>query len=251
MCIAILKPTGAKLPSKDLLYTCWTNNPDGAGFCYNNGHDVIIHKGYMDFKTFYTALTTCAKLNNFDNKDVAIHFRISTSGGVKPENCHPFAVSNHMKKLTKTFVKCKDAFIHNGIIHGYGSKNYSDTMHYITNVIANIKDLDHSKKLINSLAIEHNSRFCVVTRNSFMLGGDWIKDNGIYYSNTSYKPRVYTYTKQYSLWPASSKTRTCDFCLNEFNKTDTTPVWDRTDKQLYYLCNDCMQFYNSVVNYNK
>lgn len=246
MCIAIVKPTGVKLPTKETLQTCWTNNPDGAGFCYNDGHKVVIHKGYMDFKSFYKALQRCNKLNNLDKKDVAIHFRISTSGGIKPENCHPFAVSSHMKNLTKTFIKCKDAFIHNGIIHGYGSKDYSDTMQYVTDVIANIKDIEHSGRLINSLAVEHNSRFAVVTRNNFMLGGDWINDNGLYYSNSTYKPRVYKLYKQTSILPTTYK---CDFCQGDFERKDLKVVWDNRDKCFYYLCEDCKAWYKEIADY--
>lgn len=249
MCIAIVKPCGVEMPTKDILQTCWNNNPDGAGFCYNDGKKVVIHKGYMKFNDFYKELTACSKLYDLRTKDVAIHFRISTSGGVKPQNTHPFCVSTHMKNLTQLYCKCNSAFLHNGIISGYGTKDYSDTMEYVTNVIANIKDLEHSRELINNLAAEKNSRFAVLTHDNFILGGDWTKDGGIYYSNTTYKPRAYVradYSKYFS------KTSTCDFCWQTFDKSFVHKYWDKTSGMLLNLCDDCYNYYNGLADkYNK
>lgn len=248
MCIAIVKPHGYKVPDKNALQICWNNNPDGAGFCYNDGTAVVIHKGYMDFKSFYKALKTCNKKNNLTDKDVAIHFRISTGGGVKPENTHPFCVSHKIEDLQKTYSKCKDAFVHNGIIYGYGTKDYSDTMDYVTRVISNIRDVDRSPELIDALATEKNSRFAIVNPKSFILGGHWIKDGGLFYSNSSYKAPVIKWNKasntatQKSLWsinPAWSATRKCDFCQCTFLKKDLQSVYCKADNYTYHVCKDC------------
>lgn len=246
MCIAIVKPKGVNLPSKETLQTCWDNNPDGAGFCYNDGHNVVIHKGYMDFKSFYNAFKICARNNNFVNKDVAIHFRISTGGGVTPQNTHPFMISHRMKDLRKTFSKCKDAFIHNGIIQGYGSKDYSDTMQYVTDIIANIKDIDHSGALINRLADEKHSRFAVVTRNGYLLGGDWTKDNGIFYSNGTYKPYEYTYYKDYN--KTYDYADSCDWCGKPYKHSELKFFYDADTKEYAFICKDCNAIYEQYLH---
>lgn len=246
MCIAIVKPKGVNLPSKQTLKTCWDNNPDGAGFCYNDGHNVIIHKGYMDFKSFYNAFKICARNNNFVNKDVAIHFRISTGGGVTPQNTHPFMISTRMNDLQRTYAKCKDAFIHNGVISGYGTKDFSDTMEYVTEIIANIKDIDHSNALINKLANEKHSRFAVVTRKGFMLGGSWVKDAGIYYSNTTYKPYEYKSSKYWNnkVWDYAD---TCDWCGKPFKHSELKFFYDRDTREYAYICKDCDAIYDEYL----
>lgn len=254
MCIAIVKPTGVQLPARDVLKTCWSNNPDGAGFCFNDGQKVVIQKGFMSFNKFYKAFEKCAKNNDLLNKDVAIHFRISTSGGVKPQNTHPFVISQNINDLTKTFSKCESAFIHNGIISGYGTKDYSDTMEYVTHVVSNIHDIKNSGALINSLANEKHSRFAVVTPTNYLLGGDWVKDNGIFYSNTTYKPYVYkTYTqsKAYTQSSFLNTPQKCDFCWQPFKCKDLHYTYDKNSREFYRLCDDCYKFYNGIDNYNK
>ena len=63
MCIIVAKEKGQKLPSKDILKTCFNNNDDGAGFMYVQDGKVIIDKGYMDFKSFYKRVTRTASSN--------------------------------------------------------------------------------------------------------------------------------------------------------------------------------------------
>ena len=127
MCIAILKPVGKSL-SRELLYNCYTSNPDGCGFAYATGDDVIIHK-FMKFEDFYN------EYQKYDGKyTMLIHFRIATHGAVELENCHPFVLNSRM------------ALIHNGIIAGYGDKKTkSDTRDFIDKVlfVVDRKDLDY------------------------------------------------------------------------------------------------------------
>ena len=53
MCIAIIKPKNYEIPTKEELRTCWDNNPNGAGFMWNDGQIVHIEKGFLKFKHFY------------------------------------------------------------------------------------------------------------------------------------------------------------------------------------------------------
>lgn len=191
MCIAIVKPIGAKLPDKELLRKCWDNNPDGGGLMYNDGSNVIIHKGFTRFKGFYKYLKQLDKQVDLTDKDLVLHFRIATSGGVTREATHPFPVTKSMEEMRKLDNVCEYGFAHNGIISGYGSKDFSDTMEYIQAVIANIHDLENSEELLNALAYDNTSRFAVLTKDNFELGGKWLKDGDLYFSNESYK---YNYT---------------------------------------------------------
>lgn len=190
MCIAIVKPVGAKIPDKELLKRCWNNNPDGGGLMYNDGKDVVIHKGFTKFKGFWKYLKHLNNQVNLRDKDLVIHFRIATSGGVTREATHPFPVTTSLEEMKKLDNICEYGFAHNGVISGYGSKDFSDTMEYNASIIANIHDLENSEDLINNLAYDNASRFAILTKDNFELGGRWVKDGDLYFSNETYK---YTY----------------------------------------------------------
>lgn len=192
MCIAIVKPMGTELPTKELLKRCWDNNPDGAGLMYNDGNNVIIHKGFTKFKGFYKYLKALDKTEDLKDKDLVLHFRIATSGGVNRECTHPFPITKDISDMKKLDNVCEYGFAHNGIIDGYGSKDFSDTMEYVSTIISNIHDLDNSESLINALAYEHASRFVVLTKDNFELGGSWVLDNDCYFSNSTYKWSYYS-----------------------------------------------------------
>ena len=178
MCIAILKPSDKTL-DKNLLRTCADNNPDGCGFAYADDNKVIIKK-FMDFNSFWKDYNKVQ-----DGKTMLIHFRIATHGKVELANCHQFTLNDHM------------ALIHNGIISGYGSKteNLSDTKDFIDKVIGNISykmwknpsfiklveaTIDYSKLVI----LDNKGRYYIVNEKK----GNWV--DGVWYSNTSYKPKT-------------------------------------------------------------
>ena len=80
MCIIVAKEKGQKLPSKDILKTCFERNNDGAGLMYVQDNKVVIDKGYMTFKSFYKRIKKLQKRFNSDLTDKALvfHFRIGT-----------------------------------------------------------------------------------------------------------------------------------------------------------------------------
>ena len=200
MCIAIVKPIGTDLPEKSLLKRCWENNPDGAGLMYNDGQNVIIHKGFTKFKGFYKYLKQLDDKIGLKDKDLVLHFRIATSGGVNRECTHPFPVTKDISEMKKFDGICEYGFAHNGIIGGYGCKDFSDTMEYIATIISNIPKLDECEPLLNALAYEHSSRFVLMTKDNFELGGKWLVDKGCYFSNDTYKTIYYRAWHKYANW---------------------------------------------------
>jgi predicted glutamine amidotransferase len=102
MCIAIYKPKNIVL-KKEILKECWMDNPDGAGFAYRtenkSGEEIIIHKGYMRFKSFWSAYTKLSQ-----SLEMVIHFRFATHGLIDKHNTHPFGLLHG------------GAFAHNGIL---------------------------------------------------------------------------------------------------------------------------------------
>ena len=184
MCIIVAKQKWVQLPDTKTLETCFNHNSDGAGFMYVKGGKVIIDKGYMDYKSFkkhYDKL--CRKYHNFDNKSLVIHFRIGTDGSNIAKNTHPYAVCNDYNIMNKTYYKCDLAMVHNGIITDYRPK-------------ATDGDIVDTMKFIKGLEYLTNSKLCFLdNKDNIYTSGYFINDNGILYSNGTYKS--YTYQSKY------------------------------------------------------
>lgn len=205
MCVIVVKEKYGKLPSKTDLENCFTRNGDGAGFMYVENGSVVVDKGYMNFKSFYKHYEKlCQKFNNFKGKNLVMHLRISTAGGVKPENTHPFMITDDFKDMKKTYKKCDVALVHNGIISiARPSKNQesmgiNDTMVYIKEYIYPIykswkKCFDNNAYLlgINSMT---SSKFAILdSKDNLYRIGEFQEHNGAFYSNDSYKGYSYNY----------------------------------------------------------
>lgn len=194
MCIITHKAKGVDCPSDELIKACFENNPDGAGVAIlrPGSKAVEIHKGFMkvrDFLDFVNSAVTA--------KDIATyHFRITTSGGTNPQNCHPFPISSSVKDLQALSITSRFAFIHNGII-GKGSPELSDTQLYVKNVLAHIRMKSLTKNIIDRIAQEtEGSRTITIdAQYSFVaMTGKWIndKETGLSFSNGSYEKSYYT-----------------------------------------------------------
>jgi len=196
MCIIAIKPAGIKMPATETIENMWYNNPDGGGFMYAIDGTVHIEKGFMTLKDFKKALKRLEKTINTTSTPIVLHFRITTHGGTSPGNCHPFPVAEKLPLLQMTKCKAPLAVAHNGIIDIKPSqKNISDTMEYIITQLAPLYQLKKGfykqpagKKLIYNF---------IKSKMVFLDGsgrietiGDFITDDGVLYSNSSYKARV-------------------------------------------------------------
>ena len=210
MCIIAYKSAEQKFPSKKTLKRCFDNNDDGAGFMFNASGTVYIKKGFTTFSSFWKTLRSAREKYGEDIPYV-MHFRISTQAGTRPDCTHPFPLSSHMKDLRLLDTKTNIGIAHNGIISltsewGHKGKEltYSDTMTFITDYLSLIiknknwyKDKDTVQLISNLMG---SSRFAILdnTGHCELLGSGWIYDNGIWYSNSTYK-KSYTYSG-YSYW---------------------------------------------------
>jgi hypothetical protein len=180
MCIAIYKPEGKIIPY-ETLKECYDSNPDGAGFMYSEDKQLRIQKGFFTLKEFY------AEYVKHQDKKAVLHFRIKTHGKIDTTNCHPFAINNAL------------GFVHNGIINGFGDANHSDTIgfnHGVLQPLVNkwgnlsifqdpVKDLIESRIGYSKLIfLDRHGNHNILNESK----GVW--DDGVWYSNTSYKPYV-------------------------------------------------------------
>lgn len=82
-------------------------------WCTGRTRYLLIQKGFMTLEALLDALNAAA----IQERDTVIyHFRIATSGGITPANCHPFPVSANVNDLKSLTIACKAAFVHNGVL---------------------------------------------------------------------------------------------------------------------------------------
>jgi len=184
MCIAIYKPENKEIP-RETLETCFEHNPDGAGYMYAEDKKLHVRKGFFEMDKFWNSY----KRNK--DKQAVIHFRIKTHGKITKSNCHPFNIHNGL------------AFVHNGIITGYGNDVTSDTKEFgrkmLQPLVAKWGNLAlFQDPMINLLENRIGySKLIFLDRhgNAKIFNedkGNW-KDK-CWFSNKSYEPRVITTT---------------------------------------------------------
>ena len=206
MCIIAIKPAGVQFPADTTLSTMWINNPDGAGFMYPSKGKVCIRKGFMNYDSFMDAIDTLKKSSaDLVNMPIVFHFRITTHGGTKPENCHPFAITDNVAILQKPLIYTDVGVAHNGIIDIVPREDISDTMEYVVSQLSVIKAINRKfyeqKRFLQLIenAIKSKMVFLAGDGTVAKVGEFVTDDDGMIYSNTSYIPRV-SYSKyDYSL----------------------------------------------------
>ncbi len=151
MCKIFVKPLGIKaMPKfKDLL-NAWNWNKDGCGISYSHMEDEKAHyiKGLMSFYDFMDTYMGLPFHNKPDEYTIVLHFRIATMGEVNKLTTHPFPADS----LAFGLVSGEDGLLlsNNGMLDDGKSlitpeqkkKNYSDSMAFTENVIAQMSDYD-------------------------------------------------------------------------------------------------------------
>ena len=191
MCVALIKNKNVDLPNEDILKICFKNNPDGAGFAYCRNGNIIIRKGFFTFDGFYKALMN----ENIKKEESAlIHFRVATHGKINIENCHPFPITDKFSKMTNPFSENNTSvMVHNGKLNiNITSSIYSDSMHFAKTLFE--FDRQNNKSFIDYIIrpTSKNKRgnrigILNIDGTTEKYGVGWIEDNGIFYSNDSYK----------------------------------------------------------------
>lgn len=206
MCIIIAKGKKDRLPTREELEKSFNRNGDGAGFMYVDKGQVVVDKGYMTFNAFYKHYEKLlAKYNKFENKSLVIHMRIGTSGTNTKENTHPYIITNRVDLLHKTFIKSDIGIAHNGVITDYTPKDskhdINDTQLFIGTYLYalyyNYKYFYKNSYILKGIEKITNSKFAILDKNDDLyLIGDFITDNKLNFSNTSYMS--YTYKSKYA-----------------------------------------------------
>lgn len=241
MCIIMVKEIGKEFPEKKIIENMWENNPHGAGIAIAMNGAVWIEKGFLNKNAFIDVIEAIRE--NAKNFGIILHFRIATHGGINAECTHPFPITRDVKNLQATQVKTNLAVAHNGIIDiPTPREKMSDTMEYISTVLSNMrgKDEEFYKNKRNLKTIEKGigtSKMAFLdAEGKITRVGDWVEENGIYYSN-------YTF-EDWSLWdysqfktPLSEKCPEKRFTLSNGYMADKDGNY-RIDKMDYPLLLD-------------
>lgn len=186
MCLLILAKGGAT-PSKKSLRIAAKANPDGFGFAII-GTDNRIHRfRSMDIEETITAFFEARK--RFPKGHAIFHLRITTHGATNIDNCHPFVINDDV------------VMGHNGMLPIKEENGRSDTRIFAEDWLPEIgvkpllddpegvkeleKFIGYSKLAFLNVGDELDKPFYIINEDM----GHW--DNGVWYSNSSYKETLY------------------------------------------------------------
>lgn len=192
MCIIAAKPAGTEMPSEKYINNMFDNNKDGAGLMYALDGRVHIEKGFMTKTSFFRRLDELDEEYGLTSLPVVMHFRITTHGGTKPENCHPFPITDSIGMLQKLRCTTDIGVAHNGIIDiRVRNKNISDTMEYIARQLAPLKravpSFYKNKDLMQMVYSAIDSKMVLMnSMGELFFIGDFREEKGIKYSNGTY-----------------------------------------------------------------
>lgn len=191
MCIIAAKPAGVKMPGTETIRRMWYANRDGAGFMYAADGKVRIEKGFMKLSDFESAIGRLAARYDLCALPLVLHFRITTHGGTKPSNCHPFPLTRSISKLQALGCCASIGVAHNGVIPIVPRYGISDTMEYIATQLAPLAealpDFCDSPAALELIENAIHSKMVFLTDSGKLTTvGHFIEDGGVLYSNGSY-----------------------------------------------------------------
>jgi len=201
MCLVIAKPAGVAMPPCQHFTQGFLNNSHGFGLAYweKGMAQVQIIKGAM---TSQEALAMIKAIPDPVPKTIIMHFRLATFGAQTPGNCHPYPVSKDIADLLALEIKTKYAIAHNGMILNYycrsglggaeeeteDSPDLTDTQHFILDYLVGLGKAIYNQSVRALIEGFTESKFAILDgKGRLELIGKFCKDNGVYYSNTSYK----------------------------------------------------------------
>jgi len=183
MCLIIYKPAGIAWDFQAII-NGFNNNPDGAGLMFPWHDRVQIERGFWKLEGLLGYLDS----NDLTAKNAILHFRWATHGKINITNCHPFPVRRQISE--KRHIKTNLAVAHNGIIPGAVKSNISDTLQFVTGALIELQQHIARPWFPEFLANATNSKFAFMQADRVTLAGDFVENNGISYSNTSYLPYI-------------------------------------------------------------
>lgn len=164
MCVIIIKPANAAMPSIEELRAAYECNPHGCGFV----SETKFYKS-LSFERFLEELSEVR-----EDERCIIHFRLATHGSVRRANCHPFKYNNVY-------------FAHNGILKVDAMDDRTDSETAFRNILMPIiesRGLESPELEYTITQFIGSSKFAFMYEGKIYTFGQFIKHKGRYYSNT-------------------------------------------------------------------
>lgn len=234
MCIILTCERGVR-PSNDLIETCFSNNPDGAGIMWCESGMVETSKGFETAQQLIAAIEAVPV-----DTPLCIHMRIATSGGIDATVCHPFPICDSLDVLHATDVECGAALMHNGVIPGLYTDDrcgISDTVTFVSTVVDRLyRHYKHVNKAMRR-RIKHaapNNRFAILTGDGVVsrIGDGWqTVTAGIHASNDSWR---YNYTRfSFGKWTGYK------WAAHWYDEADDETLKGDYSEAVSVCCGDC------------
>lgn len=182
---------------------CYRSNPDGAGMAWAENDRVSVRKGFMTLDAFNLAYADF-QLSHPEFIPHVVHFRVATSGGSSPEMTHPYKMTPDSELLVSEDTDASVLF-HNGVIPDWktslinmvtskqipkmpkGSMN--DTR--MAAIMASVPTIgDEILEVLSGKFVK------VQPDGTIIRWGKFEFENGVYFSNTSYKWKVYRFKNE-------------------------------------------------------
>ena len=117
MCIIICVEDG-HFPTKATLKSAESLNSDGGAIAWLNKDGTMSYKKGIKASKISKIIKNQLTPNHV--KTAIIHFRIASVGGVKPQLCHPFEITEEVTLNMKAVKTTKELLFHNGTLMTLG-----------------------------------------------------------------------------------------------------------------------------------
>lgn len=196
MCVIVYKPADALPPAEPLLRLCWDRNPDGAGLMWPESGSLRFVKGLMSWDAFLATRRSLSKGRMLEDVPVAIHFRVSTSGSVGPEQCHPFPMNSPLRTDRRCEGRAAAALMHNGEFSRMKSLgDESDTMVFMRTMVRPLcsrsRDCLSDERALGIIDdAREGSRLLMMDGCGIVkMLGDWLQEAGLFFSKRVDQPK--------------------------------------------------------------
>jgi hypothetical protein len=184
MCIIAIKKKSAQFPKVETIKKMCDNNPDGFAIVYH-----IKGKGVKSMRSLNSddVYKLYRQLLRYSHKNVSffMHARVKTHGTINANNCHGWHSD-----------ECKMYFAHNGILSVKNRGDMTDSETFFRDIFtpAYLVGGWNAAKLTIDACIG-TSKFVFMDDNGAIEHfGQYIEDEGMLYSNSTYKDSRYSYS---------------------------------------------------------
>lgn len=195
MCLIIVSSNPTKITRADCA-SAIKKNDDGIGVMWYDANGRIRTEKWLDIgiKKWWPQFRAIAHEAESMGSQLAVHFRFATHGEVSEEMCHPFEIRTRQGKAY---------MMHNGVISGYGEKDFS-----VFSTKSGIADAEPAKsdtweyaRMVEAIVADGGARLLRNTAFLSLLGTDISSGNKLVFAVPGDKEkRLYLVNEKQGVW---------------------------------------------------